>query len=130
MITRSYWIPLAMILVTAHMQGQKTSMHRDAPLPNITTPQANAQVVPEAVSLQLALQLGAQLGSQSQAIEDMKDRIAQLEKAVKSLQETEIQVKVFGGILGLILTILLGMGVIKWKGRKRSGRMNFGSVRP
>jgi hypothetical protein len=93
--------------------AQNLYKFRDASIPDITVPQAQAQVVTPLVF--------AQLGSQDRALQNIDIEIAEIKKDVgsikgdiKPLQETDIRVRFILSILGWCLGIVLTSGLGGW----------------
>ena len=128
-----YWILLAVVLSTLTIEGQKASPSRDSPMPDITIPQVQAQVVSSADYFRL--------GSQDRAIYDIDKQLAELNVSVssikidvKSLQETDVRINLLMNIGKYVVSIILTSGLLAWffhylKERKRPGNVQAGSVK-
>jgi hypothetical protein len=93
--------------------AQNQYKFRDTNVPDIATPQPQAQVVSPLVY--------AQLGSQDRALENLENEIGDVKKGIKSLQddmkplqETNIQVRLVLRVLGWLLGFLLASGLGAW----------------
>ena len=112
MRTRTIALSLTFILPVSLDARTIPKLH-DAPIPDITAPQQQAQVVSPFVYAQLGSQ-DKELQTIEEKITEVKTDVGNLKSEIKPLQETDIRVRFILTILGWLLGIVLTSGLGGW----------------